>query len=299
MVLSYDELNDEACWRAQVVPPALEWLGAGLRAHFGVGRDLIGSPGDNRHLRGGHRSRRWIRESEHCTNRTYTVTYPADKQGDEDWYSAIDIDPDDRAELIAMTRRLDKAVRAGLFPEISEWFGNLGGDSVVDGWNNITDRPATSDSSHLGHTHITFLRKHANDRPLMERLLAVLIGEFMPSEADWRALTNRVDSLIDMDDINPVGDNLRPEPNELGRAIRRIESGTVKLVDLLAQAIESGGGHLDTAAVLQRIDERAAEDAARDAAAAARIAELEADLQAYRDAEAAAARAAADVLDGA
>lgn len=176
MALSYDTLDNEAAWRAQTVPPALESLGAGLRAHYGVGRDRIGSPGNNLHLRGGHRSRRWILQSAYCTNRTYTVTYTADKLGDEDWYSAIDIDPDDQAELIAMTRRLDAACRAGLFPEISEWFGNLGGDSVVDGWNNITKRPASSDSSHLSHTHITLLRQYANSQPLMDRLLATLIG---------------------------------------------------------------------------------------------------------------------------
>jgi hypothetical protein len=182
---SYAELEREECWRAQVVPPALEWLGESLRDHYGESRSNIGSPGDNRHLRGGHRSRRWIRESAYCTNDTYTVTHADDKLGDEDWYCAIDIGGLSQAELIAMCQRLDAAVRAGLLEECWEWYGNLGGDDRVDGWNNLENRLASSDSSHLYHLHMTFRRRYANSIDVMRRAFAILIGDDMltPTQA--------------------------------------------------------------------------------------------------------------------
>lgn len=74
-------------------------------------------------------------------------------------------------------------------------------------------------------------------------------------------------------------------------------AGLTKTVQLLAEAIRTGGGSLDTAAVLARIDERAQEDTARDEATAAEIAQLHTELAAYRAAEAAAARAGAEALE--
>lgn len=180
---SYAELESEPAWLAEVTPAALEWLGAQLRAHYHKTRSEIGSKGDNRHLNGGHRSRRWIKQSVFCTNRTYTVTHANDKLGDEDWHAALDVGLS-HDELVAMCKRLDVAVRAGLFEEISEWYGNLGGDLRVDGWDNIADRLASSSSSHLTHLHITFFRRFTNDMALMRRLLAVLIGDDMPTAAE-------------------------------------------------------------------------------------------------------------------
>jgi len=291
MAYSYATLEQEACWRAQVVPPALEGLGAGLRAHYGVGRDRIGSPGDNRHLRGGHRSRRWIRESAYCTNRTYTVTYPADREGDEDWYAAIDIDPNDRAELIAMCRRLDEAVRAGLLEEISEWYGNVNGDLVVDGWNNIADRIASSDPGHLSHLHITFLRKYANDAALMGRLLAVLIGD------DDAMKLYRVQGRPEVWAYD--GPGRRHVPDEA--TLARVKTATGATVTLLASQTD-----LDLIAPLPRSAVDAALAARLDAILAAALDDGDttvvldpaalAEVQAIREAVAAVPQATADLV---
>lgn len=305
MTLSYDELRLEPCWRAQVVPPALVWIAEQLRDYYGQNADEIGSPGDNRHLRGGHRSRRWIRESEHCTDDEYTVTYPADRLGDEDWYSAIDIDPGSRAKLADMCRRLDAACRAGEFPEISEWFGNLGGDDRVDGWNNVTKRVAVADPSHLGHGHITLLRKYANDMALMRRLLATLIGDpLMPlNDGDAKALIYRVESTSNMKDTTAVGASGRPEPNLLVLAVKRIEVklGASEARELaLASAVKALAdlGGADAAPIVAAVNRVGAELGVKIAELEADNEALRAELRAYREAEAAADRARADVLDG-
>lgn len=197
MVLSYAILEEEAVWGEQFTPPALEWLGEQLRVRYHQNRSAIGSPGDNNHLNGGHRSRDWILRSIHCTNRTYTVTHADDKAGDKRWYCAIDIDPGTQEELYAMCRRLDAAVRAGLLEECWEWYGNLGGDDRVDGWNNLENRLASSDSSHLYHLHLTFRRRFADDMAVMQRALAILIGDPLMALTDkeQQALSWRVEGI--------------------------------------------------------------------------------------------------------
>lgn len=171
---SYADMQSEPCYVAEVSPPALTRLANALRARF-PGAE-VGQRGDNHHLNGYHRSRRWIRESRFCTNGTYSVSRTSgDKSGgDANWYTAIDIGvaADD---LFAMCRRLDAAVRAGVLEKVTEWYGNFGGDDIVDGFDNIANRLASSDSSHLKHLHISFDRGRANEDH--SDVLAVLVGE--------------------------------------------------------------------------------------------------------------------------
>jgi hypothetical protein len=191
---TYTELNTEACWRAQFTPPALLSLAVSLRARYKQTGNTIGSPGDNRHLNGSHRSRRWIRESRFCNNRTYTVSSADDRAGDENWYSGIDIWPGSQTELLAMCKRLDAAVRAGELEEIAAWYGNIDGDQRVDGYDNILNRLASSDSSHLTHLHITFKRRYANDTAVMARVLVVLTGDktiIQEDDMHWFAKADR------------------------------------------------------------------------------------------------------------
>lgn len=276
MALSYDELDNEAVWRAEYEPPPLARHNARLRARYSLTKSQCGSKGDNRHLKGRHRSYNWCTQSAYCTNPSYGTTAARDKRGPRDALRATDLGLSG-PRLWDACRRVDDAVRAGRLKGLAEWYGTFDGVTVV-GWSN--GRPASSDRSHLTHGHFGYWNDSVEDEAFFDELFDVITGDDMAgwTEADIKAITHRMNATVDMADINPFGDNLKPEPNELARAIRRIESGTTKLVDLLAKAIESGGGNLDTAAVLQRIDERAAEDAARDAAAAARIAELEADV---------------------
>ncbi|HZN76036.1 MAG TPA: hypothetical protein VFC00_30765 [Micromonosporaceae bacterium] len=171
---SYDQLDNEAAWRDEYEPPALKVLAAGLRAHWpGCG---VWIRGDNDHLRGYHRSRRWIKESIYCTDRSYSVSRTTGDRsgGDPNWACALDLGNLSQAELMATCRRLDEAVRAGRLEKITEWYGNLGGDTRVDGWDNIADRLASADSSHLTHLHMSFDRGRANEDH--SDVLAILTG---------------------------------------------------------------------------------------------------------------------------
>lgn len=177
---SYEQLDDEAAWRAEIAAPALATLASRIRGHW-PGAE-VGVKGNNVHLRGYHRSRRWIKESSYCTNRTYSVSRTAGDRsgGDPNWLCALDFGGISQAELHAVCKRLDAAVRAGLLEKITEWYGNFGDDGRVDGWDNISDRLASSDSSHLYHLHMSFDRGRANEDH--SDVLAILMGEDMSWE---------------------------------------------------------------------------------------------------------------------
>lgn len=172
---TYNQLDDEASWRAELAAPALVDLAAALQDHWPAAE--VGIRGDNGHLNGYHRSRRWIKESQFCTNRTYSVSRTSGdvSGGNSNWACAIDFGGIPQAELHAVCKRLDAAVRAGRLEKVTEWYGNFGGDDRVDGWDNISDRIASSDSSHLSHLHMSFDRGRANEDH--SDLLAILTGE--------------------------------------------------------------------------------------------------------------------------
>ncbi len=172
---SYDELDNEVWWRQEFEPPNLRKLTDALRAFYKVGPSLIGARGDNNHTSGYHRSRNWILNSRFCTNRTYSVSRTAGDRsgGDGNWFCAVDITLP-TAVLIPMCQRLDAAVRAEKLEKVTEWYGNRDGDSRVDGFDNIANRVASSDSSHLWHLHISFDRGRANEDH--SDLLAILTG---------------------------------------------------------------------------------------------------------------------------
>lgn len=174
---TYDQLDNEAAWRAEFAAPALQALSDRLRRHW-PGAE-IGIRGDNKHLSGYHRSRRWIKESSFCTNRSYSVSRTSgDKSGgDPNWACAIDFGGIPQSELHAVCKRLDAAVRAGRLEKITEWYGNFGDDGRVDGYDNISNRLASSDSSHLTHLHMSFDRGRANEDH--SDLLAIMIGDDM------------------------------------------------------------------------------------------------------------------------
>lgn len=156
------DLQTEACYRDETSPPAVARLASSLRARY-PGSE-IGQRGDSKHLNGYHRSRRWIKESRYCTNGTYSVSRTEGDRtgGNSNWYTAIDIGVK-QTDLLPMCRRLDAAIRAGKLEKITEWYGNFGGDDIVDGYDNIANRLSTSDSSHLWHLHISFDRGRADE----------------------------------------------------------------------------------------------------------------------------------------
>lgn len=170
------QLQSEVWWMREYQPPSIARLCDQMREYFGVSPNALGSKGDNNHLYGYHRSRAWILSSVWSAYRDndYSVEAGADQAGDENWLCAIDFTPGDAAAMITVCQRLDTAVRAGLCPQLREWYGNVDGDQYVDGWDLLADRAATSDSSHLWHLHMSFLRGHAGDDH--SNLFAILTG---------------------------------------------------------------------------------------------------------------------------
>lgn len=175
---TYAQLESEQVWHDQVVPPFMTgFLIVPLRNHYSLGADAVGSPGDNGHLYGRHRSADWDRRSRYCTNRAYGTTDARDRAGSQSWYRAVDIGITGE-ELHAACHRLDNAVRAGLLPEVAEWFGTFDGKTVV-GW--FQGHPSSSDSSHLFHLHVGLWTQFANDFHVMQRVFDVVTGTAIPA----------------------------------------------------------------------------------------------------------------------
>ena len=198
-------VDEEPWWLAETVPPHLHALIVGLRAHFKAGPNDIGAKGDTNHLRGYHRSRAWVKNSPYCTNRTYSVTEtPGNRSGgNANWLCAIDVGGMAQVELLAMCQRLDVAVRAGRLEKVTEWYGNLGGDDRVDGYNNIANRLASSDSSHLSHLHLSFDRGRVDEDHT--DLLNILTGAEDMTPAESQKLTDIHYALFTADaDVRPA-----------------------------------------------------------------------------------------------
>lgn len=172
------QLRAEPWWNAEVVTPELEWLVSNLCTFFGVPRINGGAKGDEEHLDGGHRSQIWILNSRYCTNRTYTVE-PGLPASLVNCIGAFDITLSD-AGMKTISRNADAATRSGQLEELVEWFGNLFNDSgkqKVDGYNNIKNATASSDSSHLWHFHGRPKRALLRDMGAMRKIYAALTGQ--------------------------------------------------------------------------------------------------------------------------
>lgn len=195
---SYGQLDDEEAWQDEISAPGLVRLREMLLTHWpGAG---IWIRGDNEHLRGYHRSRRWIKTSIYCTDRNYSVSRTIGDRsgGNENEACALDLGGIPPSELHATCQRLDAACRAGQLEKITEWYGNLGNDNIVDGWDNISNRPASSGSSHLTHLHMSFDRGRANEDHT--DVFNILTGADMFNDADRRALGAMFNILVELRD---------------------------------------------------------------------------------------------------
>lgn len=92
----------------------------------------------------------------------------------------------------------------------------------------------TTSSTDKGHLHVSARSDYDNSDTVSASGWNPLEGDMPWTDASIKALTNRVDSIIDMDDVNPVGDNLKPEPNQLARAIRALGDGLKQVADDVA-----------------------------------------------------------------
>jgi hypothetical protein len=180
-VPTYAQLESERWWGREIVTAELDWLGDQLCSRLRRPRAAAGSKGDNQHLNGAHRSQEWILNSRYCTSRTYTV------QGGLNatqlrHISGFDLVPGEWGSaqnqrlMIEQTGRLLAAMRGGKLNEVRELFGTTNG-STVTGWNNVTNTFTSSDSSHLEHWHLSLDRRHCANRALMERIVAITLGE--------------------------------------------------------------------------------------------------------------------------
>lgn len=157
-------ITSESWWGREVNPPTLVALGAKLRTHYKLTAGAIGIKGNTAHTQGYHRSANWVRNSAYCTHHTYSVVETPGNRNphDGDWCCALDVTlPHD--DLIAACKRLDEAVRAGRLEKVTEWYGNDDGDNRVDGYDNIRNTVASSDSSHLWHLHMSFDRGRVDE----------------------------------------------------------------------------------------------------------------------------------------
>lgn len=161
---SYADLEKEPWWNAEIVPPNLSVLANKLVTYWGLSPGAIGIKGNNEHLYGYHRSRTWLKSSIYCTNRSYSTNETSGNinGGDSNWLCALDVSLPPEL-LLPACQRLDAAVRSGRLEKITEWYGNKDGDQRVDGYDNIRNQVATSDSSHLWHLHGSFDRGRANE----------------------------------------------------------------------------------------------------------------------------------------
>lgn len=159
---TYGQLGAELVWNAEFAPPNLNEFYVWLRVFYNQPANAIGGKGDNNHLRGYHRSRNWILNSAYSKYGTtdYSIQLELDKGGDGNWLAALDMTVP-AEQLYAACRRVDQAVRAGLLPEVREFYGTFDGKTVI-GYDAAKGRPATSDSSHLYHLHISFYRSMAD-----------------------------------------------------------------------------------------------------------------------------------------
>lgn len=174
-------ITEDVYFRAETVPPNLHALGEKLRTFYNLPAINVGYKGDTAHTRGYHRSRNFILNSPYCPDRHYSVSEVGNGGGDANAVSAMDITLP-AAQLLPFCKRLDVAVRSGKFEKIAEWYGNKDGDQIVDGYDNIHNAVSSSDSSHLWHAHLSFIRSHANDNH--DDVYAMLTGTGNASGSD-------------------------------------------------------------------------------------------------------------------
>ncbi|WP_329108574.1 hypothetical protein OG792_07930 [Micromonospora sp. NBC_01699] len=177
------EFNADPWVRREIVTAELNWLGDELCRRTGRPRGAAGTKGDYQHLRGAHRSQEFVEKSPLCTSRTYTkqTGLTADQPRH---IAGFDFTPGATEAMIAQSGRLLGAMKAGQLEEVREIYCNVDGDKVVDGWDNVRNVAATSDSSHLWHWHLSLDRRHCANRPLMERILAIALGDTANKEEE-------------------------------------------------------------------------------------------------------------------
>lgn len=304
------QLEAEPYWGREIVTSPMVGLGLQLRVAYGTGAASVGVKGNAAHLSGGHRSQEWIKNSRYCTDTSYATQ--SGLSGDQLRYcAAIDFTPgawgsaDNRAKMRVLTARMITAMKAGLADEVIEVFGTLDGRTVT-GYRNDRNASASSDSSHLDHIHIRFDRRYCNSNAVMSKVAAILLeGDEMDLNdivhlntnggVNYSSPTTTVEGVLASTNLYVL--LARNQATAAFAELRSKLDSQSAVIQTLADALKAGGSNLDTAAILARIDSRAAEDAQRDTAHAAEIQALKATVLDLRAQLAAGARAEAAALE--
>lgn len=174
------QFDQDPYQRREVVTAELDWLGDELCRRTGRPRVAAGTKGDWKHLRGAHRSQDFILRSPLCTSRTYTRQDGL--TGEQERHIAgFDFTPGEwgtsanRALMRAQTARLRAAMLDGRLLGVREVIGTLDGRTVSG--TRYNGQSLSSDDSHLDHWHLTLDRRRCRDQALMERIVAVALGQ--------------------------------------------------------------------------------------------------------------------------
>lgn len=182
------QLQSEPYWNDEQVTDALEWLGDQLCSILGVPRVSYGVKGNELHLRGSHRSQRWLLNSRFSTSRSYTVQSGLAPEF-VNLCAGVDFKPATQAQMNTQSRRIYDAMRAGQLPEVREFFGTFDGKTVI-GWDNVNKRDIISDDSHTWHWHAGLDRAKVQDRAVMIRILNTVLGDTMTPAQEAKLLAD-------------------------------------------------------------------------------------------------------------
>lgn len=200
----------------------------------------------------------------------YSVILPPDKLGPSDKAAAIDLTfPDAQAgNYSTIARYSSRLLKSGQDPNdnrgnyLREFYGNADFDNSVEGWDFYYARSATSDTSHLWHIHISFLRKYVTSLTAMDSVLSILRGDPAQSQEEGdmtpgqqyvqHVMNYRIDAILHMratvsvpafTATNGSTYSAFTETNHLAAAVN---------------GLALGGGTVDLAAVAKAVNDDAA-----------------------------------------
>lgn len=259
------QLEAEPEWGREIVTPELRWLGDQLCARTGRPRSAAGDRGNIGHLYGAHRSQEWIKSSVWCQNRSYTVQ-PSLSATQARHIAGFDFTPAawgsdaNRRAVTLLTRRLVDAGLSRRLAGIHEVIGTLNGRNPV-GVDVPEGQTWPADASHLDHVHLTFDRRRLADRAVMERVLAVALGEDEDMELGDRVpwvtdeQRDRMVKLLGPEDAKGLNyQQILTYSYEFSR--RALDSTKVIAdeVETLTELVRKGGGNPDLAGLITRVD---------------------------------------------